>query len=53
MDNDYLTDLEMAEIENHFGATKPQKSNKIDWWLVVETAMVVFTIGLAIIVQLM
>ena len=49
----YMSNAEMDRMEKHFGAKKSEKSTKIDWRLVVETAMVVFTIGLAIIVQLM
>ena len=48
----YLDDAEMDQMEKHFGAIKPQKSNKIDWWLVVQTAMVFFMIGMVIIYNL-
>lgn len=36
------------EFERHFGALK-QPEQKIDWVLVVKTAMVVFSLGLVII----
>ena len=48
----YMSNAEMDRMEKHFGAIKTQKSNKIDWWLVVETAMVFYMIGMVIIYNL-
>lgn len=45
----YLDDAEMDQMEKHFGAKKSEKATKIDWWLVVQTAMVFFMIGMVII----
>lgn len=45
----YMSNAEMDRMEKHFGAKKSEKATKIDWWLVIETAMVFFMIGLVII----
>lgn len=48
----YMSNAEMDRMEKHFGAKKSEKATKIDWWLVVQTAMVFFMIGMVIIYNL-
>lgn len=48
----YMSNAEMDRMEKHFGAKKSEKATKIDWWLVAETAMVFFMLGMVIIYNL-
>lgn len=48
----YMSNAEMDRMEKYFGAKKSEKAIKIDWWLVVQTAMVFFMIGMVIIYNL-